>query len=111
MGLALLAAGLTGSAKELLPAKQVDNVEITVIPTYRFAANGAMYLDYMSVNHWGSATGLNNLSVSITALSDLSSMEGDFVSVSAPRPSGLFSMGRGGIEPPTLGLRVPCSTS
>lgn len=46
----------TGSAKELLPAKQVDNVEITVIPTYGFAANGAMYLDYMSVKHWGSAT-------------------------------------------------------
>jgi hypothetical protein len=46
----------TGSAKELLPAKQVDNIEITVIPTYAFAANGAMYLDYMSVKHWGSAT-------------------------------------------------------
>jgi hypothetical protein len=47
----------TGSAKELLPAKQVDNVEITVIPTYGFAANGAMYLDYMSVKDWGSGTG------------------------------------------------------
>ena len=42
----------TGSAKELLSAKQIDNVEITVIPTYGFAANGAMYLDYMSVKHW-----------------------------------------------------------
>lgn len=42
-----------GWAKELLPAKQVDNVEITVIPTYGFAANGAMYLTYMSVKHWG----------------------------------------------------------
>jgi hypothetical protein len=40
-------------AKELLPAKQVDGVEITVIPTYGFAAGGAMYLDYMSVRHWG----------------------------------------------------------
>jgi hypothetical protein len=44
----------TNWAKELLPAKQVDNVEMTVIPTYGFAANGAMYLDYMSVKHWGS---------------------------------------------------------
>ena len=43
----------TGWAKELLPAKKVDNVEMTVIPTYGFAANGAMYLDYMSVRHWG----------------------------------------------------------
>jgi hypothetical protein len=40
-------------AKELIPAKQVDGVEMTVIPTYGFAANGAMYLAYMSVKHWG----------------------------------------------------------
>jgi hypothetical protein len=40
-------------AKELISAKQVDGVEMTVIPTYGFAANGAMYLDYMSVKHWG----------------------------------------------------------
>lgn len=40
-------------ARELLSAKQVDHVEITVIPTYGFAANGSMYLDYMSVKHWG----------------------------------------------------------
>ena len=46
----------TGSAKELLSAKQVDNVEFTVIPTYGFAANGAMYLDYMSVKHFRSGT-------------------------------------------------------
>lgn len=43
----------TNWAKELIPAKQVDGVEITIIPTYGFAANGAMYLDYMSVRHWG----------------------------------------------------------
>jgi hypothetical protein len=42
-----------GWAKELITAKQVDNVEMTVIPTYGFAANGAMYLAYMSVRHWG----------------------------------------------------------
>jgi hypothetical protein len=46
----------TGSAKELLPAKQIDNVEFAVIPTYGFAANGAMYLDYMSVKQFESAT-------------------------------------------------------
>jgi hypothetical protein len=43
----------TGWAAELLPAKQVDGVEMTVIPTYGFVANGRMYLDYMSVKHWG----------------------------------------------------------
>lgn len=43
----------TNWAKELLSAKQLDGVEITVIPTYGFAANGRMYLDYMSVRHWG----------------------------------------------------------
>jgi hypothetical protein len=44
-----------GWAQELLPAKQVDGDEITVIPTYGFAADGAMYLAYMSVKHWGAA--------------------------------------------------------
>lgn len=46
----------TGSAKELLPAKQVDNDEFAVIPTYGFAANGAMYLHFMSVKHFESGT-------------------------------------------------------
>jgi hypothetical protein len=41
-----------GWAKELLPAKKSSG-EITVIPTYGFAANQAMYLHYMSVRHWG----------------------------------------------------------
>ncbi|GAA3084770.1 hypothetical protein GCM10010530_08330 [Kribbella aluminosa] len=43
----------TGWAKELIPGKKVDNDEMTIIPTYGFAANGAMYLAYMSVRHWG----------------------------------------------------------
>ena len=43
----------TNWAKELVSAKQVDGLEITVIPTYGFSANDAMYLDYMSVKHWG----------------------------------------------------------
>lgn len=42
-----------GWARELIPAKQIDDDEITIIPTYGFAANGAMYLAYMSVKHWG----------------------------------------------------------
>jgi len=44
-----------GLAKELLPSKKVDNVEMTVIPTHGFAANGAMYLHWMSVKHWSIA--------------------------------------------------------
>lgn len=42
-----------GWAKELISSKKVDGVEMTTIPTYGFAANGAMYLAYMSVRHWG----------------------------------------------------------
>lgn len=42
-----------GWAKELIPSKKVDTVEMTTIPTYGFEANGAMYLAYMSVKHWG----------------------------------------------------------
>ena len=42
-----------GAAAELLPSKKVDNEEMTVIPTHGFAANGAMYLHWMSVRHWG----------------------------------------------------------
>ncbi|WP_084557585.1 DUF4185 domain-containing protein [Hamadaea tsunoensis] len=42
-----------GRAKELLSSEKLDNTEMTVIPTYGFAANGAMYLAYMSVRHWG----------------------------------------------------------
>jgi hypothetical protein len=42
-----------GWAKELIGSKKVDGVEMTTIPTYGFSANGAMYLAYMSVKHWG----------------------------------------------------------
>jgi hypothetical protein len=45
-----------GAAKELLPAKQVDYDEFAVIPTNGFAANRAMYVHYMSVKHFESAT-------------------------------------------------------
>ena len=43
----------TGSAKELLPSKKIDNDEMTVIPTHGFEADGSMYLHWMSVRHWG----------------------------------------------------------
>ena len=43
----------TGLAKELLPSKKTDYDEMTKIPTHGLSANGAMYLYYMSVNHWG----------------------------------------------------------
>jgi len=42
-----------GWAKALIPGKKIDNDEMTIIPTYGFAADGAMYLAYMSVRHWG----------------------------------------------------------
>ena len=42
-----------GWAKELIDSKKVDGDEITNIPTYGFEANGALYLQYMSVKHWG----------------------------------------------------------
>lgn len=42
-----------GHAKELIPAKKVDNTEITVIPTHVFAANDSLYIFYMSVKKWG----------------------------------------------------------
>jgi hypothetical protein len=43
----------TNWASELVSSKKVDGVEMTTIPTYGFAANGALYLAYMSVRHWG----------------------------------------------------------
>ena len=42
-----------GTAKELVSSKKVDGDEITVIPTNGVAANGALYIFYMSVRHWG----------------------------------------------------------
>ena len=50
----------TGLAKELLSAKQIDNVEFAVIPTYGFAANGAIYLDYVSVKHFRIGNGVGD---------------------------------------------------
>jgi hypothetical protein len=43
----------TGTAKELLSSRKRDNDEVTVIPTNGVAVNGALYIFYMSVCHWG----------------------------------------------------------
>lgn len=43
----------SGTAMELLPARKIDNDEMTVIPTHGFAVGDRMYLHYMSVRHWG----------------------------------------------------------
>ena len=42
-----------GRAKELLRSSKIDHVEMTVIPTNLFSANGKLYCIYMSVSHWG----------------------------------------------------------
>lgn len=42
-----------GRAKELLLSLKQDKVEMTVIPTNLFAANGKLYCIYMSVSQWG----------------------------------------------------------
>ncbi|WP_249529546.1 DUF4185 domain-containing protein [Paenibacillus brevis] len=42
-----------GFAKELLPSRKIDHDEMTIIPTHGLSANGALYLYFMSVNHWG----------------------------------------------------------
>ncbi len=42
-----------GTAVELLSSRKVDHDEITVIPTNGVAANGALYIFFMSVRHWG----------------------------------------------------------
>ncbi len=44
-----------GNAKEILASKKLDKVEMTVIPTNIFEANGTLYCVYMSVAHWGDA--------------------------------------------------------
>lgn len=59
-----------GLAKELLPSKKVDFDEMTKIPTYGIAANGALYLYYMSVNHWGEAGQWDSNNASVAKSTD-----------------------------------------
>lgn len=40
-------------AKQLIPSLKTDNHEITTIPTGAIEINGAIYVFYMSVRHWG----------------------------------------------------------
>lgn len=42
-----------GHAKELIPSRKVDGVEITVIPTAGVSVGSRQYMAYMSVRHWG----------------------------------------------------------
>ncbi len=51
------ATDLPFHAKELLPSKKIDHVEVTVIPTGGINIGGRDYLAYMSVRHWGEAGG------------------------------------------------------
>ena len=40
-------------AKELVSSNKTDNYEMTTIPTGAIEINGAIYMFYMSVRHWG----------------------------------------------------------
>lgn len=42
-----------GKARELIPSKKVDGVEMTTIPTAGISVDGRQYMEYMSVRHWG----------------------------------------------------------
>ena len=43
----------SGSARELISSKKIDNDEMTCIPTGGFSLNETLFLSYMSVRHWG----------------------------------------------------------
>ncbi len=44
-----------GHAKELVPSRKIDNVELTTIPTGGVTVGGRDYMAYMSVKHFGPA--------------------------------------------------------
>ncbi len=50
-----MVAGPNGVAKELLPSRKVDRVEMTVIPTNGISTGTRMFLHYMSVRQWHDA--------------------------------------------------------
>ncbi|OJV80902.1 MAG: carbohydrate-binding protein [Cellulomonas sp. 73-92] len=74
-----------GLAKELLPSKKVDDVEMTVIPTYGFEAGGAMYLHWMSVRHWGAP---GEWEVNDAGLAKSTDQGQDWTVLDSPRWSG-----------------------
>jgi len=45
------------NAKELIPSRKVDNVEMTTIPTGGIAIGETLYMSFMSVRHWGTPGG------------------------------------------------------
>jgi hypothetical protein len=45
--------GDDGKAKELLDSEKLDYSEMTVIPTGGFSVGKKLYLNFMSVSHWG----------------------------------------------------------
>lgn len=44
-------------AKELIPSRKVDNLEMTTIPTGGLAIGDILYMPFMSVRHWGTPGG------------------------------------------------------
>ncbi|MBJ8348688.1 DUF4185 domain-containing protein [Antrihabitans sp. YC2-6] len=40
-------------AKEIIPSKKINGVEMTTIPTAGVAVNGVQYINFMSVRSWG----------------------------------------------------------
>lgn len=42
-----------GIAKQLIPSKKIDGVEMTTIPTAGISVGKRQYLGFMSVRHWG----------------------------------------------------------
>jgi len=45
------------NAKELIPSRKVDNLEMTTIPTGGLAIGDTLYMSFMSVRHWGTPGG------------------------------------------------------
>jgi len=62
--------GSNGLAKELLSSLKQDNVEMTVIPNgaLSFPSEGTIYMQYMSIKHWGNPGEwvINNASYAIS---------------------------------------------
>ena len=54
-GMTIDSAPLDGDrhAKEIIPSKKIDGVEMTTIPTAGVEVNGIQYINFMSVRSWG----------------------------------------------------------
>lgn len=49
---ASMVSGGFGWAREILPSRKVDNIEMTVLPTSGVSVGHRMFLHYQSVRHW-----------------------------------------------------------